>query len=1152
MPLTKRMLLAAVCLTLAAGGLDARNVFVMPGTGGQAINVFGADPLGTPASVAGSPASFLVLARPDGLRYYVLARASSDSLVILDSNFNVLARKSIGDDIRTAVITPDGRRLLVLSGTLHVFDAETGNEIVPPSSPDVGVLPVDVTVSQDSKRAFVLSPSAQRVIAIDISGTSFSMVGSVLLGGGEYSGISTGPNGFVYASLTNQVVVIDPVTVARVDPAFGANGLPGKLSFTADGQRAVAVNRQIVTGASAFVFDLSNRTTTAVPTMGQTLEDIVVAGNSRAFATSNGQLLYDIALSPPAISQAVFAGLSTFSGVTGLAVSNELPAARYLYIAASSSANRIDLTNNIEAGRVILGSPTGKVSFAGPASLGPPVSGLPYNTSQNVRPGATLAPLIARFLDVNGKPVAAAPVNWTSPSAEVVFGQRGVITTQEGFVQAMVTAPSTSGTYTLTATSGAAKVDFAFLVTTGAGGGGAVTPGGGGIFIYSGNGQLAPEQASGGEPLVVLVKNPDGTPVAGRQVTFEVTQGPLSLAGSADYSCTGAICVTDSNGKAGIGFTTSNVSGMASYTQAIVTARLGDGGASVPFNIVVYLRFNPDGSPSLEPQIQIVTPQPDQIISGAVGSTLQGAIQARVVAGGILQSGQPIPNVGIKVSTGFEAKDGPTVACQPNLLSDSTGLLSCDLTFGGKLGQADMNITIGSNRTFRRVVEVKAGAPAQIRIVQGNNQSGNPGQKLPLAAYVEVSDVSGNVLKGVPVTWEVAQPGTLTLSNVRTVTDDNGRALAEVTLGQTPGVLALRVKAGTATVTFNFTVNVRITKLVKAGGDGQQVVVNQPYPQPLGVQVLDDQNRPVPGAQVSFSVLSGSATVNPAAAATDANGRAAVSVSAGPQAGTIQIRAAVGGLTETFTLSSRLPGPVVAAGDFRNAASNESGVTPGGIAIIRGAGIAPGIQGLQVASLAPGRLPTQFNGIEIQFGGVSAPIYWVSNQGGIEEIAIQVPFEVPVGQSTVSIRSSGGGSSSIPNVQVLPVQPGIFETTVAGRRFAVATRPDGSFIGPDNPALRGEIIRFYVTGLGQTTPATGTNRTGVPGQAVLAPMVAGLNDSGVRLVSAEYLQGSIGIFVVAIEVPMTTATGPAQSLGLGVQGPDGNMVYGNGSQIPIQ
>jgi uncharacterized protein (TIGR03437 family) len=1150
MSMTKRILLAALCLAAAAGGLEARNVFVMPGLGGQTVSIFGSDPLGTPASVSGAPASFLALARPDGARYYLLASGVPDSLQILDANFNVLARKSLGDTVRTAMITPDGRRLVVLTVTLRVFDTETGNEIIPPSAPDIGAVAVDLAISQDSRRAFVLSPSAQRVVAVDLTSPSLPVVGSVFLGGGEYAGIAVGPNGLVYASLTNQVVVIDGATMTRLDPAFGANGLPGKLVFTPDGQRAIAVNRLIVTGASAFVFDLLNRTTATVPAMGQTLEDLVVAGNNRAFGVSNGQLLYDIAISPPSIAQATFAGYGSFSAVTGIAVSDELPAARFLYVASSNSVLRADLSNNIESGRVILGTPTGRVSFAGPASAGPPVSGLGYNASQNVPPGAALLPLIARFLDVNGRPVSGAAVTWTSSSADVVFTARGATTTTQGFVQAAVTAPSTLGTYTVEAASGSAKVQFGVLVTPGGGGGGAVTPGGGGIFIVSGNGQLVPEQALSGEAMVVIVKNPDGTPAAGQQVTFEVTQGPVSLSNTTDYTCA-AGCVTGADGKAGTGFTSSNIGGMSSYAEAIVTARLANG-VSVPFNIIVYLRFRPDGTPALEPQVEMITPAVGQILRGAVGTTQRGAIQARVVAGGFLDIGRPIPNVGMTATTGLAAGDGPTVTCQPNLLSDSTGLLSCDLTFGGKLGQADMTINIGSNRSFRRVVEVTVGEPANIRVLQGANQSGDAGQKLPFPVYVIVSDAGGNVLAGAPVTWEVVQPGTLVLNNVRNTTDANGRAWAEVTLGQTPGVVVLRVKSGTATIPITFTVNVRISRLVKTGGDGQEAVINQAFAQPVAVQVLDDQDRPLPNIPVVFSVLSGTASVNPASVTTDANGRAAATVTAGAQAGAIQIRATASTLSQTFTLTAKLPAPVVVPRDFRNAASGEPGVTPGGITIIRGAGIASGIQGLQIASLTLNQLPTQFLGVEVQFGGVSAPIFWVSNQGGVEEIAVQVPFEVPVGKSTVLIRSATGGSSSVADVNVLPVQPGIFETVIGGRRFAVATRPDGSFIGPDNPAVRGEIIRFYAVGLGQTTPATGTNRAGVPGQAVLAPMIAGLNDAGVRIVSAEYLQGSIGVYVVAIEVPATTAAGPAQSLGFAVQGPDGNMVYANGSQIPIR
>ncbi|MEK7751167.1 MAG: hypothetical protein AAB654_04570, partial [Acidobacteriota bacterium] len=548
-----------------------------------------------------------------------------------------------------------------------------------------------------------------------------------------------------------------------------------------------------------------------------------------------------------------FAGLTSFSAVTGFALSNELPAARYLYIAASSAVSRIDLSNGVESGRVPFGSPTGKVSFAGPASLGPAVSGLGYNANQNVPPSTALRPLIARFLDVNGKPAAGVPVSWASAAPDVVFGERGALTTKEGFVQALVTAPALAGTYSVIATSGAAKVQFDFLATTGGGGGGAVTPGGGGIFIFSGNGQLVQEQYLSSEPLVVLVKNPDGSPAAGRQVTFEMTQGNVSLSGSSVYSCSAGVCMTDVNGKTGTDFTTS-VTGGGSIAQAVVTARL-DNGVGIPFNIVIFQAGSGGmfGSTfASPPSVVLIKPALGETITGGVGETLPGAIQVFVASG----TNAPVQNVGLAATTGLDAADGQVVSCPPNLLSDASGNISCDLTFGGKLGgPTTMTINVGGYRAYTSRVIVKAGPPAQMRIVAGNNQSGGAGQKLPTAAYIEVTDSGGNLLAGVPVSWEIVQQGTLTLANAQTVTDANGRARADVTLGSTPGVAALRVKSASATVTFSFTVSVKITTLVKTGGDGQQALVNQPYALPLGVQVLDDFNRPVPATTVAFSVL---------------------------------------------------------------------------------------------------------------------------------------------------------------------------------------------------------------------------------------------------------------------------------------------------------
>jgi uncharacterized protein (TIGR03437 family) len=127
---------------------------------------------------------------------------------------------------------------------------------------------------------------------------------------------------------------------------------------------------------------------------------------------------------------------------------------------------------------------------------------------------------------------------------------------------------------------------------------------------------------------------------------------------------------------------------------------------------------------------------------------------------------------------------------------------------------------------------------------------------------------------------------------------------------------------------------------------------------------------------------------------------------------------------------------------------------------------------------------------------------------------------------------------------------------------AVLVRPDGSFVSVANPAGRGETIRMFVTGLGQTTPALFTNEFDplVPDAnnnlapqdlPVNASVVVGVNNGGVLVVSAKYAYGMVGIYEVDFQVPENTATGNNAPFAIAVyQGT--NLLFGNPSLIPIQ
>jgi uncharacterized protein (TIGR03437 family) len=116
----------------------------------------------------------------------------------------------------------------------------------------------------------------------------------------------------------------------------------------------------------------------------------------------------------------------------------------------------------------------------------------------------------------------------------------------------------------------------------------------------------------------------------------------------------------------------------------------------------------------------------------------------------------------------------------------------------------------------------------------------------------------------------------------------------------------------------------------------------------------------------------------------------------------------------------------------------------------------------------------------------------------------------------------------------------------------VAVRPDGSQVSPTNPAQRGETIQLYITGLGQATPAIATNTPGVPDQVIVSPLIVGLNNGGVPLVSSVYGPGLIGIYIVIMQVPADTPTGPYQPIGIVAYDPEKNAYFAQPTYIPIQ
>ncbi|MFI5229847.1 MAG: Ig-like domain-containing protein, partial [Gemmatimonadales bacterium] len=96
------------------------------------------------------------------------------------------------------------------------------------------------------------------------------------------------------------------------------------------------------------------------------------------------------------------------------------------------------------------------------------------------------------------------------------------------------------------------------------------------------------------------------------------------------------------------------------------------------------------------------------------------------------------------------------------------------------------------------------------------------------------------------------------------------------------------------------------TNVAIASGNGQVGAPGQTLTTALAVKVTDASGGAVTGSTVTFAVSSGAATVSPATSTTDSNGQAQTVVTLGSTAGTVIVKATVGGtqLIATFVLTA--------------------------------------------------------------------------------------------------------------------------------------------------------------------------------------------------------------------------------------------------------
>jgi hypothetical protein len=294
------------------------------------------------------------------------------------------------------------------------------------------------------------------------------------------------------------------------------------------------------------------------------------------------------------------------------------------------------------------------------------------------------------------------------------------------------------------------------------------------IAPTGGSGQTGSAGTTLPAPLTITVTNPyTKAPISGVNVTFS-DGGKNGKFGSPNVT-------TNSSGQASTTYTLPNLP----QTLTITASSAGYAAASFTENGVV-------GSVASIASIS----GGKQV--GTVGTTLPAPIVVKAKDA----VGNAVPGAPILFSDGGVGG----VFSSPNpVATDSNGEASIAYTLPTKARPITITVSDGSVSAKISAQSVAA-SPALVNIIQGNNQTAHPLNKLPKALIVSVTDQYGNGISGLTVNFTDNGAGG-TLSNSAPVTTASGQVSVTYTTSSQTGTVTITASYTTLTpVTFTETV----------------------------------------------------------------------------------------------------------------------------------------------------------------------------------------------------------------------------------------------------------------------------------------------------------------------------------------------------------
>ena len=604
-------------------------------------------------------------------------------------------------------------------------------------------------------------------------------------------------------------------------------------------------------------------------------------------------------------------------------------------------------------------------------------------------------------------------------------------------------------------------------------------------------------------PFKVQLLNEVNQPISNTLITFYApSSGPAGV-----FVSTGtltATATTDVDGYASAPFFQANGT-LGKYNVLAAPSLNG-------FSPAVFALTNQVGDPA---KISVVSGNSQAITVTAVYSSLVALVQDA--------ADNPVPDASVTFTA-------PTGSGPTGSFGGASLVLSATTDSGGKATAAGLKAntvrgnfgvtaavaSVGSSATF--TLTNKPASPVSLGFVGGDNQMAvvNTGFTNPLVVIVKdqygnLEDVGVAVSFGGPTTGA----GAIFSNGGMVTTDANGLASTTVRANTTAGG-PYNVTASVSGVSGpqNFKLSNKadvLSKLVALSGDGQNVVVNNPFGQPFKVQLTDAFGNSVgagltvtfnaPGSGASGLFASTGGPTESVVSLSDGTASPSILV-ANSQAGSYAVDASATGVTNpvSFNLNNKPDVPasvVVVSGDGQATARGTNFTNPLKV-VVRDTYGNPVGAGVAVNFAAPG------SGASGLFASNSTNAENVNTQADGTATSSTFKANTKTGSYTVAASVSGVGSpanfiltNKLGNPSSVVIVSGDSQAAVVNTNFATPLKVQ-VIDGLGNPVGAGYTVKFLspTSGASGTFASSGTNTeiltTAADGTATASTFTANL------------------------------------------------------------